>query len=686
MHTLIYLHLQVQHERCADGPGTRALAIGVNVLVAGAVAFAQDTKPKVPATPPADASPTKLEDLPPPVRLGLRVQQLQQLIPVAPIVVIVRDPKSYLDAIGSWSPKLHFPVLIDDGTILAHEDIARFVRAFGPERVLRWAAKGAKSDAAWTTVAREEIARAHAASLGLAGAKDQDATLRAAFAQVQSPGIVVAHEDDAAWPAALALAAGRLQPIAWVDTPKVARDPNTTFPAADADAFCDAIERACDATGLAWKDVGDMIEGVAVCMNVPARVDVDAKNVAATTDRVGRLKEGGVGPLRRWGWAGQIIGTPSQASYRAMCGLFLNPSSAWLFDGYETTGAWKPYNARGAEAYLKPMKFTYDIMDGDEQSARAWRLKAARSLDAGLVLVNTMGNCDFFDLRPGQCKPGDVPMLVKPAMVHFIHSWSAQFPARRDTVAQRWLERGAYAYLGSVQEPFLSAFVPTPQVVARLGSPAPWGASVRVDAGPLWKIAVFGDPLITIGRDRPRDKDAKLSLGGEAAPPTNVADEIAPAVKEKKFAEAIAALALVGRDGDAKDLAAALLKEDPKSFTPEVARAAILPMFRGGLNREVIAAFAKLSAKDKEDGTLRDALWLAAFPLLPSGVDDSGLGTLRDAIRVEQVERDASELAAAWAKKKSRGEALEMLQRLRDAAMDAARREALERAISSLGR
>lgn len=663
---------------------TRLNSLAVALLAASS-ALAQSANAPAKSEPASPAgTPTKLEDLPAPVRLGLRVQRLQQLIPVAPVVVIVRDPMSYVRAVGAWTPKLHFPVLIDDGTLLAHEDIARFVRAFQPERVVRWSCEGAKADAAWTPIPREDVVRAHAASFGLADANDREGPLRRVFQEVRSPGVVVTHELDPAWPAALALAAGRLQPLAWVDTPKVPRDPNSYFPIADADALCSEIEHAAQETGLTWRDIGDAIEGVAICLNVPARVEVDAKNFATTTDRVGRLKEGGAVPNRRWAWAGQIIGTPTQAAYRAMCALFVNPASAWLFDGYESTGAWKPYNARGAEAYLKPLKFTYDIMDGDEQSARAWRLRAARPLDAGLVLVNTMGNCDFFDLRPGQCKPGDVPMLARPAMVHVIHSWSAQFPARRDTVGQRWLERGAYAYLGSVQEPYLSAFVPTPQVVARLGSPAPWGASVRIDSAPLWKIAVFGDPLLTIGRERPRDKDAKLALGGESEPLKNVADAIAPAVKERRFAEAIAALTLAGRDGDAKDLAAALLKEDPKSFTPEVARVAIMPLFRGGLHHDVIAAFARLGDQDKADGTLRDALWLAAYPLLTGGIEESELETLHDNLRTEQVERDASELGVAWARKTSRGAAREMLQRLKDAAKDPARREALDKAMAGL--
>lgn len=650
-------------------------------LAAVSAMLGRGARAQAPAEPAKTSEPAKVESVPPAVLLGIRVQQVQQLIPVAPTVVVVRDAASYVGAIAKWSPKLQYPVLIDDGSVLAREDIARFVRAFLPERVVRWASAGAK-EGAWTPVDRGEVMSAVTSSLGIPGGKDAAGLLPKAFEQVQSVGIVVTHERDPAWTAALALSAGRIEPIVWVDTPKVPRDPNSYFPVADADAFCAEIEQGAAATGLKWKELGDAIEGVALCLNVPSRVEVDAKNFAAVTDRVGRLKEGGL--AHRWAWAGQILGTPAQAAYRAMCGLFLNPKSAWLFDGYETTGSWKAYNARGAEAYLKPMQMAYDIMDGENQSARAWRMRAARPLDAGLVLVNTMGNCDFFDLKPGQCKPGDVPMLGKPAMVHFIHSWSAQFPARRDTVAERWLERGAYAYLGSVQEPFLNAFVPTPQVVARLGTPAPWGASVRIDGAPMWKIAVFGDPLITMGKDRPREKGEKLAIDGETL--KSVADEIAPAVKERRFADAIAALTLVGRDGDAKNLAAALWKDDPKVFTAEVARAAIMPMFRGGLNREVVAVFAKLSEKDKEDGTLRDALWLAAYPLMTGGIEDAGLETLRDNIRVEQIERDAGELGAAWAKKKSRGEAREMLERLKSGAKDAGTKQALERAMAGLGK
>jgi hypothetical protein len=171
-------------------------------------------------------------------------------------------------------------------------------------------------------VQRTDITSAFVAALGLQGASENRNLLQRAFEQVQSPGVVVTHEQDPAWPAALALAAGRLQPILWAETPKVPRDPNSYFPAQDAEAFCTEIERGVSSLGLKWRDTGDTIEGVTLCLNVPARIEIDSKTFAATTDRVGRLKEGGVGPLRRWAWSGQIIGSPSQAAYRAMSALF----------------------------------------------------------------------------------------------------------------------------------------------------------------------------------------------------------------------------------------------------------------------------------------------------------------------------------------------------------------------------
>ena len=71
---------------------------------------------------------------------------------MVPTVVIVPGGDSYIEAIAQWTPQARFPVLIDDGSARAREDIARFVRAFKPPQVVRWERAG---EAAATT--RERI-------------------------------------------------------------------------------------------------------------------------------------------------------------------------------------------------------------------------------------------------------------------------------------------------------------------------------------------------------------------------------------------------------------------------------------------------------------------------------------------------------------------------------------------------
>ena len=198
------------------------------------------------------------------------------------------------------------------------------------------------------------------------------------------------------------------------------------------------------------------------------------------------------------------------------------------------------------------------------------------------------------------------------------------------------IERGAMAYCGSVHEPFLQAFVPTPLLARRLAAGVPWGVACRVDAGPMWKIAVFGDPLLTWGPPA-RRVEAALPLEGARS----LAEEIPPHVQGERFADAIQTLALIGQDDKAAALARALLMERPEAFTPEVAASAVLPMFRAGMGREVVKAMGKLGMGNATDPIRRDALWLAAYPIVDQ-LDEADVRTLFAHVRPEQAGRDAA--------------------------------------------
>src|SRR5947207_14863192 len=110
------------------------------VAVLCSVAAGQSAAPPLPAGPQSAAQPAATKT-PAQVLLGQRVLQVQHAATVCNTVVIVGDSSSYVRAISGWTPGRRFPVLIDDGTPAARDDIARVVRAFKPAHVVRFALK-----------------------------------------------------------------------------------------------------------------------------------------------------------------------------------------------------------------------------------------------------------------------------------------------------------------------------------------------------------------------------------------------------------------------------------------------------------------------------------------------------------------------------------------------------------------
>lgn len=589
----------------------------------------------------------RLEDLPPAVRLGVRAQAVRGGWPTLSTVVIVPDEASYAAAIAAWTMQARYPVLIDDGTQAAREDIARFVRAFKPATVVRWSAAEAWPADGAERQARIEAAlfRAWSGRLPREEAEPKVGSQEELIARwvrigAAPPGVVVADAADPAWPAALALAAGRCQPIAWVKAPG---NVNATMTAAEAESLEVAVQSACERLGVPWRELGDAIDAVTLCVNAPAKVAAADGGVIALTDLLGRLAGEGGSRVKgaRWAWSGQVFGGGARAAYAAMSALFTVPERAWLFDGYRDEKPWSAYDATAAAPPLRQMKLDVTVDDAPSQGERAWRLRSSLGVDAGLITVNTHGGADEFNLEPGRCRPGDIPFLDVPAMVYFVHSYSAAVPGERATVAGRWLERGAYAYLGSVQEPFLHAFVPTPAVAARLAGGFPWGAAVRFDGKTdAWKLATFGDPLATLGRAPPR-AGSDLPLAGA----TDVQEEMRRATTEGRFEEAVSLLTVLGRDKDAARLAAALLRDDPAKFAPAVAAASILPLLRAHDAATLVRAYGMLPADLASDPVRRDALWHACYTLMGSSLDEASLAVLMTNLRPDQVGRDAAELA-----------------------------------------
>ncbi|MEM9373996.1 MAG: hypothetical protein AAGA55_10160, partial [Planctomycetota bacterium] len=314
------------------------LALLTGLLAVAASAAAQTGGTPSPARVDLADLFSRVDQAEPNRRAGLKADLIRRTQQTVPIVVVVSDARSYLHAIEGWEGTRRYPVLWDDGSLRSAEDIARFVRAFGPESVVR---HEAPPDAAGWPAGRE--ARARTLSLAAARAVSEDAdgldqALGALREQgIVSPGIVLTDIDDPAWAAALALSAARLQPIGYIAAPGSIRQP------IDSDQ-ADSLERAAQdlarSTGLTWRGIGDQIDAVTLCANIcpKLRFGPGKSDIYATSARVGRFGPDGSG--ERWANTGQIFGNYSQAVYRAMCALFLTPEDAFIFDGYKDEAPW----------------------------------------------------------------------------------------------------------------------------------------------------------------------------------------------------------------------------------------------------------------------------------------------------------------------------------------------------------
>lgn len=615
------------------------------IMLAAQPAPAPTTPATTPAITPPSAAPAPAPP-PPALLLGDRVARQQQQTSVLDVLVLVPDGPALARAIAAWSPAVRFPVLIDDGSLASIEDIARFQRAFRASRVVRW-----QPDAASTTPAPAITAATIQAALNESWDLPTD-TAPADFASTLRAreglplGVVVVDPADPAWPAGLALAAARGQPI--IALPTLGPVGGVLSPL-QTDELSTSITTQLDAWNLPWQGLGTDVDAITIAANFPTRYAPDATQTFSLSDRLGR-KGSHTGPAgdkqlpERWAWAGQVFGTAREATFRAMAALFAAPltDGAWMFNGYPATGPWAAYSFEQSAQTLRNAGLSAELVEAPKGSAVAWRDRAARPVEAPLVLVNTKGNADFFDLEPGTCRPGDVPLLSRPALVSFIHSWSAMDPSNPGLIAGRWLRHGAYAYVGSVHEPYLQAFLPPNTFLARLGLGAPLGAAARHDAGPVWKIAVLGDPLTMLGHP-PTRSSAPLPLTGA----TEVGTNLRELLQADQFEEAFRTMALLGRDADVARLAPAVRSQKLDKLTPAAAQWAILPLFRERRDDELVAYYGLLDAGRATDPILRDALWLSAYPRLTTNPSLALLNVLSSNLRPDNLARDAAFLAGA---------------------------------------
>ncbi len=419
---------------------------------------------------------------------------------VVDVVCLVPDVPTFLEAIALWDSEHAFPILIEDV-----ENTLRFLRAFQPGRVVRFGRKkpveAKDPDAVWA-----DAVSAVGRSWRKPERSDKAIPLPSGDALPSGlgptpPGMVVSEPISASLAGAVALAAGRFQPlIRW--EPGQTRTDKLSLE--DAIKLVADVESRVDRLAPKHEGLGDDCDFLTLAGNWPRRYQIPGDGPKAGEASFDDLLGRSPGALNRWAYVGRLQDDAKFSVYQAMCSLFLQPESALLFNGYdEQTEPWSTFRMDRATRRLGEI-LAVETRTGTEEAGLAGWHQAFDPINRhGLVLINSSGGGDSFSTRSEGGHTRDVPMSV-PTAVLIIHSFSAVDPDMASTIAGRWLLNGAFLYFGSLNEPFLQAFR-TPTLEADLlAEGLPLGAVVRklVEEDPLfgtpWRLHLLGDPLYRI--------------------------------------------------------------------------------------------------------------------------------------------------------------------------------------------
>lgn len=424
-----------------------------------------------------------------PTQSGLRIATLRDNVPTINRVVLVPDTATFLAAIQKWSLQGRWPILIEDSKYTP-----MFVQRFQPAEIMRL--PSVKQPFPKGKQLEDAIIRALAAAWNATDIP----SLKNSWLELgwEPPGVVISSANDPALPAAIALAADRGQPLVFVEGNF--GQPNDTLKLDKWQSLQKIVNKAVETTGYPYTNLGDSIDTVTIVRQLAVKYEsLKPNEQLAVTDGLARNPYGD-----RWGLAGWIYGSSSRSVYQAMSSIFLDTKTAMLYNSYEQEGNWGKYEMESVAGKLRRKGLSIEEVKQPDTSLEKWQSIASKEWEFDLIFINSKGNKDAFFVGEGDALVKDIPKLKYPAAIHLIHSWSATTPDDRNTIAGKWLENGAYAYVGSVHEPYLAAFV-TPKIISdRLSASTPFLMASRLLESRPWKITTIGDPLMIISKQRQR--------------------------------------------------------------------------------------------------------------------------------------------------------------------------------------
>jgi hypothetical protein len=412
--------------------------------------------------------------------LGDKITTLRQGIPTVSRVVLVPDTATFLAAIQKWNLQRRYPILIEDD-----QYTPLFLKRFQPQAVIRLSAVKASGFQNRERLMQNAVA---------ASWETQANTLKETWQQLgwTPPGVVMTSLHDSAAVAAVALAADRGQPLVFLEG--YYGNVNQTLPPRGWNHLKEEVNRLVASTGYDYQQLGDTIDTITLVRTLPVKYrSPENQELLAVTDGLGR-NEGG----KRYAITGWIYGTPERAVYQAMCAIFLDADRALLYDSYPQTESWKPYHFGESRQQLETIALSTTQIEHPHANQTTWQKLTAQAWNYDLMFMNSRGGKSNFAVGNGDALAKDIPQLKTPMAIHLIHSFSAATPDDIETIAGRWLHYGVYAYVGSVDEPYVTGFVPPQAMIARLSLKVPFLVAARYLDTPPWKITTIGDPLLVI--------------------------------------------------------------------------------------------------------------------------------------------------------------------------------------------
>lgn len=412
-------------------------------------------------------------------QLAHKMITLRQEVATKKRVVLVPDEITFLTAIQQWNLQHRYPILIEDDRYTP-----LFLNRFQPEEVIRL------SSIEEIPSNRKETMRKSVA----AAWESETETLSQTWEKVgwKPPGVVITSVNDPASVAAVALAADRGQPLLFLED--YFGGVNQTLNPEKWQQLKQQVNKLVASTNYEYKALGDTIDTITLARTIPIKYESpEDGNLLAVTDGLGRNENG-----NRYAITGWIYGSPERAVYQAMSAIFLPTETALLYDSYPQTESWEAYHFQEILPILEKEGLDLKHIENTKASEETWQEIINEPWNYDLAFINSRGGKANFSVGKGSASVEEIPELNVPTAMYMIHSFSATTPDDINTVAGRWLNNGVYAYVGAVDEPYVSGFVPPKYVISQLGLNVPFLVASRYTHASPWKVTTIGDPLMVI--------------------------------------------------------------------------------------------------------------------------------------------------------------------------------------------